>query len=321
MKKLFILVIVLLVAIFGLSFAKGQTETGEVQQEDSVSDDQDFVVGYSAAILFDALQVAWKEAAEQAVEDAGGVMITVNAQDDLQKQVGDIEDLINQNIDVLLVNPTDENGLVPVAEKVIENGIPIITLDRGISGVPLTSSVGFDNYGAGYQAGKYIAKVHDGKGKVAHVMGRAGQSVTRERAQGFIDAISEYPDMEIVSEQDCNWETGKAQSFIEDVLIIHPDIIGVWAHSDDLIMGAVQALKDQKKTDQVTTVGMGFYGGGPDAVKEGLLSATFYLYPEMVGGLAGEAAVKVHNDESVEEKLSTPMDIVTIENVDEFYGK
>jgi ABC-type sugar transport system substrate-binding protein len=145
--------------------------------------------------------------------------------------------------------------------------------------------------------------------------------VVRERGKGFEDAIAKYPDMKIVVSKYCQWDSGVALAFVEDALVNNPDIVGAWAHWDDGILPAVKVLKEQGKINKVTTVGMGFYSGGPDLIKEGSLTASWEMHADQLGSYAGDAAIKLFNGEKVDKKVNVPMDMVTKENIDKFYKK
>ena len=275
-------------------------------------------VGYSAAGLIDDLQITWSEGVKKAIEDAGGSVIIVDSQNDIAKQVSDIEDLLTQGIQFLVVNPVDEAGIVPAIEAANAASVPVVTIDRGAGGGVVAVHVGFDNYKAGYDAGVYIAEQNGGKGSVAQLEGQAGTSVARERAQGFADAVALYPDMTIVFEKPTDWSAAQGLSATEDLLTANPDVVGIWAHADAIIIGAVEALKKAGVNDQVYTVGMGMYGGGPEAIKAGDLDASWELYPAKLGGVAGDAVVKMHNGEDVPAVIGTEMTFVTKDNIDEF---
>jgi len=277
-----------------------------------------FRVGYSAAGLIDAVQIAWSESIGQVVKDAGGEVVVVDSQNDIAKQNSDIEDLLSQRIDYLVVNPVDEAGIVPAIEAANAEGIPVVTIDRKAGGGKVATHVGFDNYRAGYEAGTFIAEQNGGKGKVAQLEGQAGQSVVRERSQGFRDAIAEYPDMEIVFERPTDWDTAKAAAATEDLLQAQPDVVGIWAHADAIIMGAIEALMAEQLNDKVVTVGMGMYGGGPEAIAAGELDASWELYPAELGAVAAQAVVALQAGCTVEANINTRITFVTKDNIDAF---
>ena len=299
-KMMLVVVLLALVALAGAAFAQ----------------DGSFVVGYSAAGLIDELQITWSENLRSAVEAAGGTVIIVDSQNEIAKQISDIEDLLSQGIDYLVINPVDEAGIVPAVEAANAAGVPVVTIDRASGGGEVAAHITFDNYRAGYDAGVYIAEQHGGVGQVAQLEGQAGTSVARERGQGFRDAIAQYPDMEVVFEQPTDWSTDAGLSATEDLLVAFPDVVGIWAHADAIIMGAVQALQDAGLNDQVTTVGMGMYGGGPESIAAGGLDSSWELFPALLGTAAGKAVVAMAAGDEVLPVINTPMEFVTAENIE-----
>jgi ribose transport system substrate-binding protein len=280
-----------------------------------------FKVGYSAAGLIDVLQVTWSKAVCKSVTDAGGDCIVVDSQNKIDKQVADIEDLLTQKIDILVINPVDDKGIGVAIAEANKANVPVVTIDRnGGSGV-IAAKVGSDNYYAGYQAGEYCAKIYNGKGEVAQLMGQAGGADVRDRGNGFRDAIAKYPGMKIVFEEHGDWDTAKSQTLTENLLTSNPNVECIWAHADAMIMGAVQALKAAGKLDKVTTIGMGMYAGGPEAIKAGELTASWYMYPELIGSTAGEVVVKIHNGDKYDSFTRTPLTFVTKDNIDGFLTK
>ncbi len=292
--------------------------TAPVNSQAPAASTEPFTVGYSAAGLIDELQIGWSKAAQKAIEDAGGKVIIVNSQNKIAKQTADIEDLLTQKIDFLIVNPVDEAGIVPAIEAANKANVPVITIDRAAGGGNVAVHVGFDNYKAGFDAGEYCAKQMGEKGNVAQLEGQAGTSVAHEHAQGFNDAIAKYPNMKVVFDKPTDWDTTKAMAATEDMLSANPDVKCVWSHADAIIMGAVQALEKAGKLDQVITIGMGMYGGGPEAIKAGKLTASWELYADQLGQIAGQAVIDLNNGKKVDPKISTNMTFVTKENIDQF---
>jgi ribose transport system substrate-binding protein len=278
-------------------------------------------VGYAAAGLIDELQVAWSDGLKKVVQDAGGTVIVVDSQNKIAKQVSDIEDLLTQKIDYLVINPVDEAGIVPAIEAANKAGVPVVTIDRAAAGGKVAVHVTFDNYKAGYDAGVYIAEQNNGKGDVAQLEGQAGTSVARERAQGFKDAIAKYPNMKIVFDKPTDWTTTQGQSATEDLLVAFPDVVGIWAHADSIIMGAVQAIEAAKPKQKIVTVGMGMFAGGPEAIKAHRLSASWELFPAELGKIAGQAVVDLHSGKQAGPVIKTPMVFVNADNIDKYLKK
>ncbi|MHB8277792.1 MAG: sugar ABC transporter substrate-binding protein [Candidatus Humimicrobiaceae bacterium] len=280
-----------------------------------------WTVGYLPGALIDVLRKTWSDVMIKTIEDAGGKVITIDSQNDATKQVSDGEDILQQDIKLLIINPNDADAMVPIIKKANEKGIPVICIDRAASGGTIVTTVEFDNYKAGFEAGKFIAETNNKKGKVMQIQGTSGASVVYERGQSFRDAIKQYPEMKIVDEPFSKGWTGEdGLAFTEDILRANPDLIGIWTHADAMAVGAYQAVLAAGKLDQVTIVGMGFYGGMPELIKEGKSKKlyTWALLPDEVGKAAGEVAIKIAMGKTAEIKAitATPIIWITPENVD-----
>ena len=281
-----------------------------------------WTVGYLPGALVDALRKTWSDTMVKVIEDAGGKVITIDSQNDAVKQVSDGEDMLQEDIQMLIINPGDADAMVPIVEKANEKGIPVFCIDRTVNGGDIVTTVEFDNYKAGFEAGKFIAESNNQKGKVMQCQGTLGASVVTERGGSFRDAIAKYPDVKIVAEPSSkNWTGEDALAFTEDALTANPDLVGIWNHADAMAVGAYNAVKAAGKLDQVTIVGMGFYGGMPEIIKSGESKKvyTWALLPDEVGKAAGEVAIKIAEGKTAEIPKITPTPLVWItpENVDE----
>lgn len=276
-------------------------------------------VGYSAPGLIDSLQKTWADTVCATVEDAGGECQITDAQSQLGKQISDVDDLIAKGVTYLVINPVDEQGIAPAIAKAKEAGIPVFTVDNGAASPDVVARVKFDNFGAGKQSAEYCAEQHDGEGAVLELQGKAGSDNVRQRHEGFVEGLMAYPDMQLIASPYTDWDAGKALAATEDALAAHPDIVCIYSHADAIILGAVEALQAANKTD-VDTFGIGMYGGGPEAIEAGTLTASWYLDPEQVGKEAGKAVVDYWKGKDVKELISTPITFVTKDNVDQFPG-
>lgn len=279
------------------------------------------VVGHLPGNLVDSLRLTWSNKMEDVIKEAGGTVITIDSQNDVTKQVSDGEDILQRKIDILVINPNDADAMVPIVEKANSMGIPVVCMDRTVNGGKIVTTVEFDNWKAGYEAGEFIAKESKKKGNVMQLQGTLGASVVYERGQSFRDAIAKYPNMKIVNEPSSKgWTTEDALAFTEDTLSAHPDLVGIWAHSDSMILGAYRAVEAAGKLDQIILVGMGLYSGIPELIKEGKGRLyTWALLPEEVGKAAGEVCIKIAQGKlsEIEKITRTPLIWVDHNNIEE----
>jgi ribose transport system substrate-binding protein len=161
--------------------------------------------------------------------------------------------------------------------------------------------------------------VHNGQGEVLELQGQAGSDNVRQRHQGLVDGLK-GSGLKLVGSPYTDWDTGKALSATEDALIANPNIVCIYAHADAVILGAVQAIKASGKFSNVTTIGIGMYGGGPEAILDGSLTGSYFLDPTNVGKLAGNAVVAYSKGKKVSKLIASPIVFVTKANVTDFPG-
>ncbi|KAB1642705.1 sugar ABC transporter substrate-binding protein [Gulosibacter chungangensis] len=282
------------------------------------NDVSDLHVGFSTASMRDSLLKTWAESTCDAVVDAGGTCTISDAQADPGKQISDLQDLIAAGANFIIVNPVDAQGIVPAVENANRLDIPVITIDSTAEGGEVLTAVHVDNYAAGYEAARYCADQNAGQDviKVAELEGQAGQANTINRHEGWQAGVEEFG-LDVVFNQYTDWDTGKAEQATRDLLNSQPDIDCIWAHADGIILGATRALESSGISD-VITIGMGMYGGGPEAIDAGSLTASWYMEPEKTGQAAAEAAIEYWENGTSEPDIAIEMTFVTKENVNDF---
>lgn len=282
-------------------------------------DASDLVVGYSSQHLIDVLVKTWAERTCKVISEAGGTCYITDAQNNASKQISDVQDLIAKGANVLVINPADAKGIIPAITAANAKGIPVLTVDSTADGGEVMTAVHVDNASAGYGAAKHCAEQHQGEEsvEVAELQGSAGQANTTNRHNGWEKGLSENPNLKNVFSQYTNWDTGNAYKAAQDMLAAHPNVKCIWAHADAIILGATRALQQAGKTD-VITVGMGMYGGGPEAIAAGTLTASWYMEPEKTADAAGKAVLDYWlKGESVPD-IPIQMTFVTKDNIKDF---
>ncbi|MEV0523771.1 ABC transporter substrate-binding protein [Streptomyces sp. NPDC050439] len=181
----------------------------------------------------------------------GVKLLTANAQSQFSKQISDVQDLIAKGADLLVIAPLNSDGWEPVLRSASAKHIPIITIDRKINAKACkdyVSFIGSDFVEQGKRAADQMIKATGGKGKVAILLGSAGNNVTTERTKGFEDRVKEKaPDLKIVFKQTGEFAREKGQSVTENLIQSKPDIKGIYAENDEMGLGAVNALKGAGK--------------------------------------------------------------------------
>jgi ribose transport system substrate-binding protein len=203
---------------------------------------KEIVLGLSLSTLNNPFFVTLKEGAERAAAQYGVKLIVVDAQDDPAKEAANIEDLIQKKVSALLINPTDTKAVVPSIQKANQAGIPVFTVDRAAEGGEIVSHIASDNVAGGQMAAEFLCKALNGKGKVVELEGIPGTSAARDRGKGFNDYLKEKcPGLEVVARQPADFNRAKGLQVFENILQAQPQIDGVFAHNDEMVLGAIQA--------------------------------------------------------------------------------
>ena len=276
---------------------------------------QEITLGLSLSTLNNPFFVTLKEGAERAAAQYGVKLIVVDAQDDPAKEAANIEDLIQKKVSALLINPTDTKAVVPSIQKANQAGIPVFTVDRAAEGGEIVSHIASDNVAGGRMAAEFLCKALNGKGKVVELEGIPGTSAARDRGKGFNDYLKEQcQGLEVVARQPADFNRAKGLQVFENILQAQPQIDGVFAHNDEMVLGAIQAAEAAGRTG-IIFVGFDAIDDAVKAVKEGKLAATVAQQPAEMGRLAVEMAVKYLRGEKVEKFIPVPLSLVTKDTV------
>jgi len=296
-------------AILALVLAACQPAEPEVVPVEEPAEEA-FTIGLSLSTLNNPFFVTLKEGAEEAAAAAGVTLVIVDSQDDATTEASNFEDLIQQNVDVILVNPTDADAIVPSIEKANSAGIPVFTIDRGASGGEVVSHIASDNEAGGRMAGEFLCDALGGEGKVVELEGIAGTSAARDRGKGFNDYMSEEcPGVEIIARQTANFNRAEGLTVFENILQAEPEIDGVFAHNDEMILGAIEAAEAAGRTD-IIFVGFDAVDDAVAAVEAGKLAATIAQQPYVMGRLGVEKAVEFLGGVSVDAYI--PVDLALV---------
>ncbi|ASF41346.1 D-ribose ABC transporter substrate-binding protein [Halobacillus halophilus] len=311
MKLFGLFALLLLVVACSTEQPGSSSDDSEGDSGDSGNGEDTTKVGLSISTLNNPFFVSLRDGAEAAAEEAGFEITTADAQNDAATQVSDIEDLLQQEIDVLLVNPTDSAAVVSAIESANDSGVPVITVDRTADGGDVVTHIASDNVAGGEMAGNFIAEQLNEEGQVVELEGIPGASATRERGEGFHNVVDSMDGIEIVANQSANFDRSEGLTVMENILQSTESLDAVFAHNDEMALGAVQALESNNMLEDVTVVGFDATDDARAAVSEGRMDATVAQQPELIGQKAIDAAGKVAKDEQVEEFIPVELQLVT----------
>ena len=163
---------------------------------------------------------------------------------DANQQISDIENFIEQQPDAIVVEPLGRAASTTVIKRAINAGIPVVFCANGIEGEDFTSRVDVDFYEVAYKSGVGLAELMGGEGKVVVFNGIAGVDSTETWQAAALDALSNYPDIEIIATEYAQWNIATAKQKMEAIMAANPEIDGVWAGGGEMALGAGLAFED-----------------------------------------------------------------------------
>ncbi|MHB1393330.1 MAG: substrate-binding domain-containing protein [Clostridia bacterium] len=321
MKKLFSRVMTLtLITIMVASLAACGSTKPEAPVENTPAKKDKYVIGISQPFMGHPIRKAGSVLIDAWAKDHPDVEIIVtDGQLKADKQIADIEDLMSKKVDMLLVAAHQSPTLVGVLREVKDAGIPIIAFDRTLSDTSVQIGVVVnDDYLAGKSAAKILATSLGGKGKIAILQGPAGNTTVSLRQNGFMDALKDYPEIEIISDQVANFQRVQAVDVFENVLQANPDINGVFAHNDEMALGAVKVLKDAGKINDVKVVGLDGQKDALESIIAGELTGTVRKVVEFPASL--DMAYEYLTTGKIKEIVYLESIEITKDNVNEYYN-
>ncbi|ATQ55164.1 ABC transporter substrate-binding protein [Paracoccus yeei] len=204
--------------------------------------------------------VSMQEALNEAAASLGAEVVVTDAGHDVAKQISDVEDMLQQNIDILLLNPTDSAGIEAAVHAAKAAGVVVVAVDANANG-PVDTFVGSKNRDAGYMSCKYLGDALGGKGEVAILDGIPVVPIL-QRVEGCKAALAEFPDIQLVDTQNGRQDRSVALGVVENMIQSKPNLAGIFSVNDGGAMGALAAIQGSGKDIKLVSV-----DGAPEAVK------------------------------------------------------
>ncbi|OJF97670.1 substrate-binding domain-containing protein [Pararhizobium antarcticum] len=283
---------------------------------------------YTLGAPYFAAQVA---AAEDQAKKAGCEVTTADGQNDMSKQIADVEDMVAKGVNLLILNPRDPEGLVSAADAATAAGVKVVVMDSSISTkANVVTQVRSSNDQNGYLVGQWLANSMKGKPmKIILLSGDKGNEVGRDRRLGVFKGLVEGQlvndgkvSFEVVGQGWGGWSNEGGLAAMEDLLTAHPDANVVLGENDSMVLGAMKALEAQGKTDVLALAAADGQKEALALIKEGKYGATGLNDPDLVARTAVDIGLKAVKGElgadTPKLELTTPA-VITKENVDQFY--
>jgi ribose transport system substrate-binding protein len=239
-------------------------------------------------------------------------------EDDRDSQVSEVEGFVSRGITGIVLAPLDESALVTPVSNAVRNKIPVVIFDSGLKGDDYVSFVATDNLKGGRLAGERLAKLLDGKGKVAILRYAEGSNSTSLREQGFLDAMKENSGIEVVSSNQYGGaDVEGAYKKSEGLLSRFKELDGVFCPNESTSIGMLRALEDNGRAGKVRFIGFDSSGILVKGLREGHIDGLVLQDPVKMGYLGVMTITSHIHGEKVDKRIDTGVTLVTRENMDE----
>jgi ribose transport system substrate-binding protein len=258
---------------------------------------------------------------ENYAKEKGIEVVVVDAKNDTNTQVSQVQDLLTQDIDAFIYIPAGAAAAAVPTRLAREAGIPVINVDRFPEGEPGDTFIGGEGVESSYQVCKFIIERAGGAGKMAIIHGQKGTTPEVDRTAGCMRAIGEHPEVELVDQQWTNmWSADEGFSITQNILQTHPDLKIIFGQADGIAMGAAKAVEGAGLTAQVT---IGGYDGDMSALEylskcEGPFVVTATQSTRRMGVLAVDSALAVAAGQEVPEMQVSEAVLTPCEKAGEF---
>lgn len=248
----------------------------------------------------------------------GDRYIKYDAQNDINKQIDQIEDMLAMGIDALLVAPADVDGIKAALESCKKANVPVFVFDTKVTDDDLVvSQIVSDNYMAGKLGAELIVKKLGDKEDVNIVIIEASfNNACNERSAGFTDVIEAQPNFTIIDRRDAMGTIDTAIPIMEDYLQSYGKIDALFGTNDAVAIGGSSVLKSANRLEGVVIVSVDGSEDGKDMIRAGEMTGTAAQFPVEMGKTAMGIAYDYLDGKEVEHLVYIPVELITIENVD-----
>lgn len=247
-------------------------------------------------------------------------LIHMDGQADSATQLGQVDNLIAQEVDMILLNPNDSEQLAPAGTAAKNAGIPLIEFNVQTSNSEdRVTYLGSDHKISALMTATALCEALGGEGKIINIIGPTGHEAQISRDEGLQEVLAEYPGVEIIAEKVCNWDTTQAMEAVENVIQSGMEFDAVFAQNDEMAKGAIEALKGTDLEGKVLVTGIDGMDFAIEYVQAGTQLCTAFQYAKGQAEGAIDAALAYLNGEELEDYIDVPF-ILAYDN-DEFIEK
>jgi ABC-type sugar transport system substrate-binding protein len=266
-----------------------------------------YKVGFSQTESNNPWRIAQTESMHAEAAKLGYQLVYTDAASSAAKQVADVNSMIAQGVDLIFLAPREEKPLIPAVMAAKRAGIPVILLDRNVdqnvakAGRDYVTFIGSDFVDEGKRAAEALTKAVNGNAKIIQLEGTTGSSPANDRRKGFEDYIKAHPGMKVVASQSGDFVRDKGRQVAETLIQAHPDATAIYAHNDEMAIGAIAALEAAGKTPgkDVIIVSIDGTRDALQAIIDGKMLATVECNPKF-GPKAFETMARYAKGEKIE---------------------
>ena len=276
-----------------------------------------YKVGFAQTESNNPWRIAQTQSMQDKAKELGYQLVYTDAAGSAAKQVADVNSMIAQGVDLIFLAPREEKPLIPAVMAAKKAGIPVILLDRNVdqalakAGEDYVTFIGSDFIDEGKRVAEWLAKNANGKSKIIELEGTTGSSPANDRKKGFDEAITAAGGFTILASQSGDFARDKGRQVAESLLQAHPDADVIYAHNDEMAMGAIAALEAAGKVPGKDVIVLSIDGGkeAVQAVVDGKINAVVECNPRF-GPKAFETMAKYAAGEKID---------AWVKNDDKFY--
>jgi ABC-type sugar transport system substrate-binding protein len=298
-------------AAVGLFVAPALAELPKLAKKDT------YKVGFAQTESNNPWRLAQTKSMQDEAAKLGYQLVYTDAAGSAAKQVADVNSMIAQGVDLIFLAPREEKPLIPAVMAAKKAGIPVILLDRNVdqalakAGEDYVTFIGSDFVQEGQRAAEWLTKNAGGRSIIIELEGTTGSSPANDRKKGFDEAIATAGGFTIVASQSGDFSRDKGRQVAETLLLAHPEATIIYAHNDEMAVGAIAALEAAGKVPgkDVLLVSIDGTKDALQAIIDGKLGATVECNPRF-GPKAFETLARLANGETIEP---------WVKNIDGFY--
>jgi ABC-type sugar transport system substrate-binding protein len=272
-----------------------------------------YKVGFAQTESNNPWRIAQTKSMQDEAAKRGWQLVYTDAAGSAAKQVADVNSMIAQGVDAIFLAPREEKPLIPAVMNAKNAGIPVILLDRNVDaslakpGEDYVTFIGSDFIEEGRRAAEWLVKEMGGNAKIIQLEGTTGSSPANDRAKGFADYIKDHPGMQIVASQSGDFARDKGRQVAETLLQAHPDATAIYAHNDEMAVGAIAAIEAAGKAPgkDIIIVSIDGTRDALQAIIDGKLGATVECSPHF-GPKAYDTLVAYANGDQIPPKIINP---------------